>query len=259
MRRLSMFGILAAAWLAFPAYAAVTAPPDPRVHMVAYDPNRLVSLHGELGFQMVLVFAPEEHIDNVSIGDALAWQITPNKRANLLFLKPLDAGVVTNMTVVSDQRRYIFELDASKAKPGHSTARTYVVQFTYPQNATSAAAETRPASIQRTNTKFAYLGGKALLPAEVFDDGRFTYFQWPEQTAVPAIFTVSEKGEEGLVNFGVRDGYVVVEQLAPRFVLRNGKEVTTIVNQAWHAPAPGPDAPPPVSQTKAGGSDADPR
>ena len=79
----------------------------------------------------------------------------------------------------------------------------------------------------------------------MFDDGKFTYFKWPENTSTPALFLVAADGSESLANYGVRDGYQIVEQLAPRFVLRNGKEVTYVINDGWREPSAGPDAPRP--------------
>ncbi len=37
----------------------------------------------------MIEFGHGERIENVAVGDSSAWQVTPNKRANLLFLKPL--------------------------------------------------------------------------------------------------------------------------------------------------------------------------
>jgi type IV secretory pathway VirB10-like protein len=48
-----------------------------------------------------------------------------------------------------------------------------------------------------------------------------TYFAWPQQADLPAVFVVGADGVEGLANAVVRDGYLVVDQLAPRFVLRS--------------------------------------
>ena len=240
---------LAATWTA--CVAATTAPDrpawvDPHIRNIAYDPDHLVTLHGQLGFQVMIEFAPDEHIENVSIGDALAWQVVPNKRANILFLKPLDANILTNMSVVTDQRRYIFDLDASRGKTAHGGARTYVVRFVYPAAPVElAAAPTAPPPPVRSNTRYSYIDARSLLPTLVFDDGHFTYFKWAEQTPTPAIFAVTGKGEESLVNYGVRQGYTIVEQIAPRFLLRNGSETTTLINEGWREPDPGPDAPPP--------------
>lgn len=253
---------LAATWLTCVAATAPDLVPtfDPHIRNIAYDPDHLVALHGQLGFQIMIEFAPEEHIENVSIGDALAWQVVPNKRANILFLKPLDADILTNMSVVTDQRRYIFDLDASSGKPVHaargghnvhSAARTYVVRFIYPAVPVEAAATpAAPPPPVRSNTRYSYIGARSLLPTLVFDDGHFTYFKWSEQTPTPAIFALSSpgegsKGEESLVNYGVRQGYTIVEQTAPRFVLRNGTETTMLINEGWQEPDPGPDAPPP--------------
>ncbi len=53
--------------------------------------------------------------------------MTPNKRASLLFVKPMQPTARTNMTVVTDQRTYLFDLVAS---PGATPV--YVLRFTYP-------------------------------------------------------------------------------------------------------------------------------
>ncbi|MFM9935982.1 MAG: TrbG/VirB9 family P-type conjugative transfer protein [Novosphingobium sp.] len=226
---------------------------DPHIRNIAYDPDHLVTLHGQLGFQIMIEFAPDERIENVSIGDALAWQVVPNKRANILFLKPLDANILTNMSVVTDQRRYIFDLDANRSKVAFAgrgergarlSARTYVVRFVYPAvPVEAAAAPAPPPPPMRSNTRYSYTGARSLLPTLVFDDGQFTYFKWSEQTPTPAIFALSGKGEESLVNYGVRQGYTIVEQISPRFILRNGSETTTLINAGWQEPDPGPDAP----------------
>ena len=70
--------------------------------MVGYDPNEVVLLKASLGYQVLIEFAPDERIENVAIGDSLGWQITPNRKANLLFVKAMDQVPVTNMTVVTE-------------------------------------------------------------------------------------------------------------------------------------------------------------
>ena len=87
----------------------------------------MVRIDGRAGVQATIVFAEDEHIENVAIGDSNSWQVTPNKRANLLFVKPLAARARTNMTVVTDRHRYFFDLVAAPA--GNAL---YVLRFTYP-------------------------------------------------------------------------------------------------------------------------------
>jgi type IV secretion system protein VirB9 len=239
-------------------------PVDPRIRTVQYDPDQVVQLKGWFGFQQMIEFAPDEHIENVSVGDALGWQITPNKRANLLFLKPIDRSAVTNMTVVTDKRRYAFDLTVAteKAQPG---AMAYVVRFRYPQAGPVQIIDTPPppapvaeaVSPDQWNFAYTYSGSKDLLPAKVFDDGRSTYFSWAQGASVPGIFAVGAEGSESLVNYAVRGQYLVVDQLSPRFVLRNGKSVTTVINGAYAPPTGGPGAPAPADPKAAKRAKAD--
>ena len=213
---------------------------DPRIRVYPYDADRVTPLDLAFGFQTMLQFGSDERIENVSIGDGAAWQVTPNKAATLLFLKPVDLATRTNMTVVTDRRSYLFELSAH-ARGGADPP--YVVRFTYPGDAKAKIAPPPP---ERRNTAYVYTGSREALPADVFDDGRFTYFRWPESASTPALFLLAADGTESLVNYSVRDGYQIVEQVAPRFVLRDGKAVTTVINQAWREPQPGPGAPQPA-------------
>jgi type IV secretion system protein VirB9 len=237
----TLLAVLAvSAALAGPALAADAPRPgavDPRIRTVAYDPDQVVRLTGYFGIQTMLEFAPDERIENVSIGDALGWQVTPNKKANLLFLKPLDRTAATNMTVVTDRRRYVFELVV--AAPKASTKdMAYVVRFLVPAPAPLMAAAPPPpppaAPVER-NAAYTVKGDAAIQPAKVFDDGAVTYFAWPSQADLPAVFVVGADGVEGLANAVVRDGYLVVDQLAPRFVLRAGKASLTVTNGAFSA------------------------
>ena len=214
---------------------AQTSPIDPRIRSVRYDPNSVISLVGHFDYQTMIEFGPGERIENVSIGDAPSWQVTPNRAATLLFVKPIEDASDTNMTVVTTRRRYIFELTAQPAQTRtQSREMTYVLRFIYPPEPAAPSEVRRPP--ERRNTAYAYSGSRAAFPALVFDDGASTYFQWPEGGSTPALFVIDEDGRESIANYGYRDGYLVVEQLAPRFRLRNGEQVATITNQGWRAP-----------------------
>lgn len=221
--------------LAGPVMAADAPRPgvvDPRIRTVAYDPDQVVRLTGYFGIQTMLEFAPDERIENVSIGDALGWQVTPNKKANLLFLKPLDRTAATNMTVVTDRRRYVFELVVAGPK-ATTKDLAYVVRFLVPAPAPMmVTAPPPPAAPVARNSAYAVKGDAAIQPTKVFDDGSATYFAWPAQADLPAVFVVGADGVEGLANALVRDGYLVVDQLAPKFVLRSGKSSLTVTNGA---------------------------
>lgn len=235
MRRALLPVVLALTPLTTPLAAEAPRPGygDAHIQSAAYDPNQVVLLRGVLGYQMMLEFAPDERLESVSIGDSLGWQVTPNRNANLLFLKPLERNAITNMNVVTSQRRYAFELRVLPKGAKTATA-PYVVRFTYPQVAMAMPSPPRPeAPPEERNRAYVVAGAPESTPTRIFDDGRMTYFAWAPQASVPAIFAVGPDGKESLVNYGVRGAYTVVEQLAPRFMLRNGRQVAIVTNQAF--------------------------
>ena len=244
------------ALLALPATAAVSpmpSPVDPRIRTVVYNPREVVTIVGQLGYQIVVEFGAAERIENISIGDSLSWQVTPNKKADLLFLKPIDRRPSTNMTVVTNLHRYNFELIAREATAGTRRGQTYDVKFLYPNEelaaGTSLAIPDAPVSDAAPpdswNFAYSYQGAKATVPARVFDDGRFTYFQWSEGVDTPAVFVIGDDGKEALVNHITRGRYFVVEAVATQFVLRSGSNVTQVFNDARRVPEPGAAAPRP--------------
>lgn len=238
--------------LAAPLAAAVVpepSPVDPRIRTVIYNPREVVTVVGQIGYQMVIGFGTGERIENISIGDSLSWQVTPNKKADLLFLKPIDRKPSTNMTVVTNLRRYNFELIARAATAGTRREQTYDIRFLYPNEELAAQTVAAPEPVSDStapdswNFAYSYAGSKVNVPARVFDDGKFTYFQWLAGVDTPAVFAIGSDGKEALVNHITKGRYFVVEQIAPSFVLRSGAEVTQVYNDALQPAEPGAGAP----------------
>jgi type IV secretion system protein VirB9 len=240
MKRLAMLlAGLAIAGAARAAIAPEPGPGDPRIRIVHYDPDQVVELKSAIGYQMTLEFGPGERIENVSIGDGLGWQVTPNHKANLLFLKPLDVHSVTDMTVVTNLRRYAFDLSARRPPPHGDRGLIFRVRFEYPEPFI-AVAEPRPVPPPQpphdANHAYRVEGAVETAPLKVFDDGQATYFVFASAAEYPAIFAVDADRKEAVVNSATRDGYVVVDRLAGGFVLRRGALVTRIVNDGYRDP-----------------------
>ena len=72
-----------------------------------------------------------------------------------------------------------------------------------------------------------------IAPALVFDDGRFTYFSFPPNRDIPAIFYLSPAGEETRLNVHMEKEFAVVERMGRRFVLRLGQAVVGVWNDAY--------------------------
>lgn len=218
---------------------------DPRLVTRHFNPDEVITIAGRAGVQAAISFADDEHIENVAIGDANAWQVTPNKRANILFVKPLSTRGRTNLTVVTDRHTYLFDLVA-----GSTAQPLYVLRFTYPAEPKSPARsvpgtiseveaqalvqppqETAPTVPAPLNFAWKARGNRKLVPARVFDDGSATFLTWDARSPLPAILIRNEKGEEGAVNYAVRDGVIVLDSVPRTIVLRAGKALATLENQ----------------------------
>jgi type IV secretion system protein VirB9 len=212
---------------------AAGAAADKRIRTLAYNPDQIVQILGKSGIQSTIEFAPDERIENVAVGDSSAWQITPNRRASLLFVKPLVARSRTNMTVVTDRRTYMFDLVAGDKW----TTAVYALKFSYPndkpvqaatQPAAPAAAPAQPVEQQAAMTAdklhfdWNKKGNGKLLPSRVFDDGASVYLAWTKDTPLPAILTVSEDRKEGPVNYRMSGEYIVISPIPANLVLRYG-------------------------------------
>ena len=176
-----------------------------------------------------------------------------NRRANLLFVKPLADRATTNMTVVTDRHTYLFDLVAS---PTHRNP-LYVLAFTYPEepedvqraeggpeapNALEIAAASDPYAVvdpAELNFAWATRGEAKLLPAQVYDNGAATFLSWAPGATLPAILVRDHEGTEGPVNFAVRGEVIVVDGVPREIVLRSGEDRATLTNNGpVRAPRP---------------------
>ena len=237
--------------LALTTVLAALAPAhaDPRIATRLYLGTDVVVVHGRAGIESTIAFADDEKIENIAVGDSAAWQVTPNKRANLLFVKPAANRARTNMTVVTDQHTYLFDLVSAPAAPA-----VYMLRFSYPARPHAVEPKLAAAALAAATTivakplspapdpaalNFAWLphGDKRLLPDRSFDDGHSTFLQWPKDATLPAILVRESNGIEGPVNYTVRGDYIVVEGVPDQLILRQGKQIATLTPAA-HREAP---------------------
>jgi type IV secretion system protein VirB9 len=256
---LLMFGCLTpAAYGQQQADPDISKPRDPRIRVIDFDPDQIYSVTGHTGYQMTIEFEPGEKIETVGIGDSSGWQVTPNGNATLLFLKPMGVLADTNMSLVTNKRRYNLELSSRSGTKVNKNAIIHVLRFRLPVSPpvlTSALPNENlitqiPQDMWNRNYRFE--GSKELVPEEVFDDGRYTFIRFAENLETPAIFAVSGAEDENLVNSNLRGKYVMIDRVSSQIVLRHGKLLTRLHNESFAAPEPGPDAPKPRPRKKRG-------
>jgi len=247
---LSLCGLLTTQ--AFAIEKPIPMKQDKRLYRVAYEAYNVIPLHGEVLKTTQIVFGADEHIIIADIGDATYWgwkvhQVSPN----ILSIKPTRYPSNTNMNIVTrdgsgKERFYYFHLTSSK-EDNHETP-IYSVHFYYPKliaaekkAAAKAKALLNAAHINPSrhpnhyNWDYSYHGSYNLRPVRVFDDGTFTYIQFQRNKPIPAIFAVDNaKGSESVVNYRKVGQYVVIQQVAPQFTLRDGKhDVASIFNRRY--------------------------
>jgi type IV secretion system protein VirB9 len=177
------------------------------------------------------------------IGDSIRWKTSPGitgegatKTVHIL-VKPTSAGLDTNLAIATNKRMYRLRLV--------SDAENYVsvVSFYYPEDekelwdaamGQQATGEreviaTMP-SISADNLDFNFSvkvksGKPTWVPRRVFTDGTRTYIQMPDsvsQGEAPVLMLKSPAGDDQIVNYRVRSGYYVVDQVVSEATLIAG-------------------------------------
>jgi type IV secretion system protein VirB9 len=230
------------------SFSAITPKPfssDSRITQVAYQGNNVVALKGRTFTSTQIILSPQEHILNVDGGDRDAWMVTLNDNLpNIAFIKPTVLNSDSNITIVTTRHNYYFHVTSNKSisSPGQPT---YAIKFYYPeeerkklQASREAQKRHREATLKATkhpktySWDYSFNGSADIMPAHVFDDGVFTYFEMRPNQAMPAIFIVdNHHGEEAVTNIRRKGNYLIVHRTAPQFTLRMGAHhVASIFN-----------------------------
>ena len=181
----------------------------------------------------------------------LEWCVHADVGTNQIWIKPKDSATHNNLELKSDKRDYSFEFrvlpDAEHGRNRKAAGENsldaepmFRVIFRYPlvmppmsafmalnvANAANAAnspvneravleeriAAAKPVARNWKYTMQVIQGSEEIAPSMVFDDGRFTYFRFPESREVPTIFYISATGEESRINYHMEDDLAVVQQ-----------------------------------------------
>lgn len=225
-----------------PAIAAAQA-----LQEYEYAENRIYPVRTGLGITTQIELSPNETVVDYSTGFSNGWDIS--RRDNVFYVKPKNVDVDTNLLVRTETHSYVFELRVVATNwkaldQAKNAGVQYKVSFRYPNDtrfkAEAAKVEkvpelslaldrSRPYNFDydfRTRTRL-----RALVPVNVYDDGRFTYIRLADTTpfptgSFPAVFgREREGGEEFVVNTTVQGDTIVVHGTYPYLVIRHGKDV----------------------------------
>jgi type IV secretion system protein VirB9 len=103
---------------------------DSRIKTFVYSENEIFPVVLHYGYQTAIEFGKDETIQTYSVGNQFVWQFSAVGRT--LFIRPLEDNIVTNMTVLTNKRRYYFELYSKLVSNISDEEMSYVVRFFYP-------------------------------------------------------------------------------------------------------------------------------
>ncbi|MEM9430211.1 MAG: TrbG/VirB9 family P-type conjugative transfer protein [Pseudomonadota bacterium] len=169
-------------------------PKDPRVRIAAYAEREVYVIETDLLHATTVHFGRGERFVAVVAGDTESFAIDPIPAANALTIKPVVSRAATNMTILTNRRAYSFHL-----REGARPDQFFDVHFSYPAERQAAAAQ-KPGFAAPIHRAYSLSGAGDFRPRAVYDDGRYTYFVFPEAARQPAIFKADDDGRERTVN-----------------------------------------------------------
>jgi len=193
-----------------------------------------------------------EHLESQpQIGDSRRWEITPVLSGSgldetpLLIVKPIEAGLETDLIVSTDRRTYVFRLISDPLRfvsrlafqyPGEDAVKWAAFQARQDaaKHDAEAVAEQAREKDKRAgvvpmaenaldNLYFDYRlkGDAAYRPQQVFDDGQHTYLIYPNDGRFRELPTllIQVNGKSELVNFRVSGSRYIVDRLFDKAIL----------------------------------------
>ena len=216
---------------------------DTRIVIVPYDADAVVSLSLKRGFVTQIVLDKSEEIMDAAVGDSLNWITVAQKGEYRVYLKPKGMATHSNLFVVTNKRSYSFDLNVIPDSPrSKDDLPEYKVSFRYTEDPQAsdpahAKAHSKPepgaVTLNRHYSMQAAKNSESITPNAAYDDGRFTYLRIPNNREIPAVFARADDGVETLINFHIDGDLIVLHRISKRFVLRLGKEVVGVWNDAW--------------------------
>lgn len=227
MKLLPLILFSASLLLAAPAFSESTprgGSLDMRIRTATYNKNQVFRIETDLRHSTTIHFGAGERFEAVIVGDTESFQVDPiPELGNVLTIKPHVQSASTNMTVITNRRTYSFHLREG-TMPGRS-GMFFEVRFRYPEDKRRAAAATNPKGfVAPRNYNYRVSGKGDFKPTHIYDDGKYTYFTFPENARQPALFKADDQGRERTVNWTQTGNTVRVLGVTRYWTLRIGED-----------------------------------
>lgn len=248
--------------------------PTQRIQTLSTTTENVITLSLTKGLPTVVEVPKNEKIQDIAVGGlsdwSQDWEIV--KRDNAFFIKPLNKASNTTLILSTNLHHYVFDLHPITAsqnteKKSHSISRLILEIIATPSTLDVALQENQfhqdNLIIQSAQKKLEKIEKKLvkvqeenyqsrpknnqysleivklnedIQPRQVYDDGRFTYFLFPNILAIPAIYRkANPEDQETLINYHFEDDYLVAHATALSWVLRLGQSVVAVYNESYNS------------------------
>ena len=227
----------------------------------SYNVNNIYKIYSKPDYITTIMLAPDESINFIGGGDTENWLLEQSqgaeKNTNLVHIRPIEAGLSTNLVVVTNKRLYTFNIE--------STEDMYnpLITFQYPYEqtitvyrsedmgdgsvtgitgtpATSTAGTTKVIDTKtgvvteaKNNENYRINDKKQKFsPEKIYDDNKFTYINFKDEIKnfeMPVFYILNGKNLE-LTNFEIKGNQMIVERLFDKAILKVGTQEIKIRN-----------------------------
>lgn len=221
-----------------------------QVVVFPYRADKIYRVDIKHGMFTTFTLPRDESIKQFAVSNPEAAEIVVNQDTSSAMLR-LTGGITLSATIVTDKRAYFLTISPSKGAWHQGVSWSYdddqaaVNKFGYRAPSSSrGSGSPAPAApsqdmwvppaedalVGHPNFNYHTEGDASVLPEAVWDNGRFTWIQFPGTVqSLPAVFYLGPDGPE-VVNYVVQPGgkQIKVNRLMDKFMLRLGSQKAVV-------------------------------
>lgn len=217
---------------------------------VVYNYNEMnqYKIRSKIGYITDIMLKPGEALQEIVAGDTERWQVSSANVAGVyhVYIKPLKADITTNLIILSDARSYRLIVTSSNVYDD------IVIFDKVPASAkekAAAEAAAAKAKVQRAkdtveyhkqskdimNTRYEFIKiknvSRSMLPMIVYNTSTKTYISMSSENNqdLPVLYKQDLNGKLNLVNYRIRNGFMVIDSVMPKIYLAYGENAYAIL------------------------------
>ena len=238
--------------------------PTENIAKFTYNPNQIYKIKTRLHTDTLIYLPADEEIMFYSLGDDYVFEVNvfPDDLPNLIRIKSLYSGADTSLSVISKSgKNYSFYIRSYGIKDKTLPDLAVFINFKEKDSFQFVVFKTKE-ELEKSKTKqevkkdteynkrlellkdlqkdndylksikdpnqinidYRMYGNKEIAPFGVYDDGKWTYFDFRQDfisNRLPVIYKVID-GYDSVINTRVENGFLIAESLSQKWTLKNG-------------------------------------